>query len=389
MLFVSYMDNGQIIFSKGMIEYDSMLVIWLIGCTIVSASASAMYCYTFRRLGRGLCAALGRRTLVGIFLLMLPAAAAAVAAPVALSAVLAAALLVMRFTRCSYAAALTGMSLTVSADIVISGILLHIIGTYVRPELPGALGIIVEILLFSILRCTALYIFAVASVRDISAAEHSCDKHGLYTAVCFCAAAAAVMAAGFRGYSLPVCISSALCVILIALALYGERQRAQLRRELCQTQLQRDKYGNELSMRISNSDRERRIHHDLRNHISMLSSLAVQKKYDTLERYLGKLMDEIKMQRCYSRSGNRDIDSIINYKLAEGNLDEELADISVLVPPQIAIAPFDLDVLLGSLLDNALQAISEGGGRLSLEMRHNQGILYIKMKTPGGTLKDK
>ena len=105
----------------------------------------------------------------------------------------------------------------------------------------------------------------------------------------------------------------------------------------------------------------RRIRHDLKKHLSVLLEMVRIGQTNETEKYITLLIDDGVGDRPeeVSRSGNIIVDSLINntYTLAQKyNID---FNINVLVP---AILPFEsghLAIILGNLMENALEACQE------------------------------
>ena len=129
----------------------------------------------------------------------------------------------------------------------------------------------------------------------------------------------------------------------------------------------------------------RRIRHDLKKHLSVLLEMVRIGQTNETEKYITLLIDDGVGDRPeeVSRSGNIIVDSLINntYTLAQKyNID---FNINVLVP---AILPFEsghLAIILGNLMENALEAcqeIKEGKRFINLDISYVKEVFQLSIK---------
>lgn len=132
----------------------------------------------------------------------------------------------------------------------------------------------------------------------------------------------------------------------------------------------------ETSLRANKS-----IKHDLKNHLTSLYALAGEDKKEELLNYLSQAIDIIDQRQEFSRTGNVCIDSIINFKFQNAKKDNIDINVDLNVPKEIKIPSFDMTVILGNLLDNALNAVKklENHRFIKIAMKYTKGRLIIKM----------
>ena len=96
--------------------------------------------------------------------------------------------------------------------------------------------------------------------------------------------------------------------------------------------------------------------HDYRNHIQTMKSYASMEDLDSIKRYLDELDTDLSTVDTVIKTGNRMTDAILNSKLtlAEENGLEIKCDAKL--PELIPINQVDLCILLGNLIDNAIEA---------------------------------
>ena len=96
--------------------------------------------------------------------------------------------------------------------------------------------------------------------------------------------------------------------------------------------------------------------------------------------HLKELTDVCNKTKEYSHSGNITIDSIINYKLQNAEQRHIKVTADIFVPMELAVPTFDLAVVLGNLLDNAIEAVSYVEDRwIDIRVKYTKGRLIIEI----------
>lgn len=96
--------------------------------------------------------------------------------------------------------------------------------------------------------------------------------------------------------------------------------------------------------------------HDYHNHIQTLKAYMSLEQYEEVVRYLESLDRDLTSVDTLLRTGNVMIDAILNSKLSLIQKRDIQTDVTVTVPGQIPVSDVDLAVLIGNLLDNAMEA---------------------------------
>lgn len=129
----------------------------------------------------------------------------------------------------------------------------------------------------------------------------------------------------------------------------------------------------------------RRIRHDLKNHLSGLLGMIQTGQTSEAEKYIMQMLDIGAGEHLeeISRSGNIVVDSLINHAYTAAKKDNIQFNINVLVPASIPFESGHLAIILGNLLENALEAcrnIPDKKGFISLDISYAKDIfqLYIK-----------
>lgn len=140
-------------------------------------------------------------------------------------------------------------------------------------------------------------------------------------------------------------------------------------------------YENELKVMQKNQEGVRRLKHDMENHINAIYGLLEQRKYKECMEYLKKINGALNESKAIANSGNTVIDSIINYKLSNIDNQNVKFNINLKIATHINIPNFDIAVLVGNLVDNALEAVTNLNEDCFIEifMKQEKGMLIIVM----------
>jgi sensor histidine kinase regulating citrate/malate metabolism len=144
-------------------------------------------------------------------------------------------------------------------------------------------------------------------------------------------------------------------------------------------------YENQVVLISQSTENIRSLKHDMKNHLLILNELYAKNKKEEIEDYIGNILEQIEHE-AFSKSNNFVIDSILNFKLNEfKNKDIDIdididITLNVNIPQVINILAFDLTVILGNLLDNAITAVKQSKIKiLDLSISCSRGNLIILM----------
>ena len=116
-----------------------------------------------------------------------------------------------------------------------------------------------------------------------------------------------------------------------------------------------------------------RLRHDMKNHIIALSALSRNKEWEKIDDYL-KSMERIALDAVGDMTGNKAVDALLYQKRKRAEEENIQWECDVQIPKGNDINEFDLCVLFGNLLDNALEAC----GRMQ---RNECRFINIQAKT--------
>lgn len=134
------------------------------------------------------------------------------------------------------------------------------------------------------------------------------------------------------------------------------------------------------------------VRHDIKNHMIALKNLNSNRENTRFDEYVDNIISSVNAKTVYSNSGNVSIDSILNYKLQTiASMDIEL-DVDVAVPEKLDISAYDMTIILGNLIDNAITALKKYSGKkfFSIKINYSKGnILVTLINTYNGEIKEK
>ena len=96
--------------------------------------------------------------------------------------------------------------------------------------------------------------------------------------------------------------------------------------------------------------------HDYHNHLQSLKGYLSLNKVDQMKNYLNELETDLDSIDTLYHSGNLQLDSILNAKLSIAEKGHIRIHCDASIPPQLHVSDLDLCVILGNLLDNAIES---------------------------------
>lgn len=123
--------------------------------------------------------------------------------------------------------------------------------------------------------------------------------------------------------------------------------------------------------------------HDYHNHLQVMKAQISAGQLEEMKKYLSDLEQTLDRVDTYVRSGNLMADAILNSKLSMAEQRKIRVNCRAILPEKLSLEDVDLCVLLGNLLDNALEAcekIPEDMRFLRIYMVLNRSQLYVSIQ---------
>ena len=132
--------------------------------------------------------------------------------------------------------------------------------------------------------------------------------------------------------------------------------------------------------------------HDYHNHIQVLAAYLEQGDTEKAREFLGEIQDTLTKVDTVLKTGNTMIDAILNSKLSLMHAREIRADATAKVPAKLSVRDIDLCVIIGNLLDNAMEACEKlpAGSRFIRIYINVKGThLYMSFTNSAGKKQEK
>lgn len=123
--------------------------------------------------------------------------------------------------------------------------------------------------------------------------------------------------------------------------------------------------------------------HDYHNHLQVMKAHLAEGQLTELATYLDELECDLDHVDTFVRSGNLMVDAVLNSKLSLAERQGATVTCTALAPEKLSVDDVDLCVILGNLLDNALESCAQVGEgqrfiRVYLAVRASQ--LYVSIQ---------
>lgn len=139
-----------------------------------------------------------------------------------------------------------------------------------------------------------------------------------------------------------------------------------------------DVYAHQLDVMQESQEHIKKLRHDMKHHLIELSAMAQQDKNEDMVRYL-EHMEKFMLNPAEKVStGNKEIDGVLNYVLRQSDELLNTVDVDIQIPRQLYSKNFNICVILGNLVDNAVRESSKSDEKyLSISVRVQKDILII------------
>lgn len=140
-------------------------------------------------------------------------------------------------------------------------------------------------------------------------------------------------------------------------------------------------FQNQFSLLQSSSREIRSLRHDMRNHLAAIRSM-IDPEDRQASQYLDVLLGNFNVRQEISATGNILLDSLVNYKFRNYSAEKLKISYQAAVPEELPLNAWDMTVILGNLIDNAIEAAvkcPEDNRRISLSLNYRNSCLTIEI----------
>jgi len=180
-----------------------------------------------------------------------------------------------------------------------------------------------------------------------------------------------------------------LVIGLIIFYFYAKTLREKMKMGL--ERQEKEYYFAQNELMVETVETVKSIRHDMKLHLATLENYIKDNPEEALA-YVNHLLGDIGKSEVYSDTGNVALDSIINFKLKSVKDADIATRLDVFAPAVIGIETSDIVIIVGNLLDNAMEAVAKVDDKfINIHIAYQLGNLLIKVENPfdGVVKKDK
>ncbi len=139
-------------------------------------------------------------------------------------------------------------------------------------------------------------------------------------------------------------------------------------------------YENQLELMEESQRKIQLLRHDMKNHLLLIQSYIDKQEYESAQRYLMDVTDYMKVKEAHVQTNNSEVDAILNYKIEQAETMGCEVETKIQIPDVCFIPKLDLNILLGNLLDNAIEALSRVDERyLYIGLKYQKGVFTVRI----------
>lgn len=139
-------------------------------------------------------------------------------------------------------------------------------------------------------------------------------------------------------------------------------------------------YAEQMDIMLQSEEKVKALRHDMKHHLCEIKILASQNENSAIEEYIKDMEGFIENPDEIVSSGNTEIDSVMNYMLRRAKQELDIVNVDVQLPKAVSHT-FDINVILGNLLENAIDAAAQTKEkRLDFHVELTQGFLRLQIE---------
>lgn len=160
-----------------------------------------------------------------------------------------------------------------------------------------------------------------------------------------------------------------------------EQKNWQTQYKLHMIEYSNNAYQHQIELMNESQKKLRYLRHDFKNHLNKIRGLIDDNDFFGAVNYLDAMSESIIVKQEYSKTGNKDVDSLINYELTRASEFGTEIICNIDLPEQLNITPFDMTVILGNLLDNSIDALRQSNKKtMMITIKYKKGIIRIDIE---------
>lgn len=140
-------------------------------------------------------------------------------------------------------------------------------------------------------------------------------------------------------------------------------------------------YSHQLDVLMQSEEKVKALRHDMKNHLGELALMAGNQNNEEIRKYIQDMGEYMQNQSELVSCGNKNLDSLLNYLLGQAKKKLNHVEYEVRVPSDLCISAFDLNVILGNLTENAIEAAEQTKDKwMSVDIYYEKGMLSMEIK---------
>lgn len=139
-------------------------------------------------------------------------------------------------------------------------------------------------------------------------------------------------------------------------------------------------YANQLEVIRQSEEKIKTLRHDMKHHMNEIKLLANRHHVAEIQEYIDCMETYIQNPNEIVSSGNTEIDSVLNYMLQKAREKLKTVIVKVMLPEKMKHT-FEINVLIGNLLENAIEAaVLTEKKYLKVNISLKKGVLKIRIE---------
>lgn len=132
----------------------------------------------------------------------------------------------------------------------------------------------------------------------------------------------------------------------------------------------------------------KKFRHDLKNHLICVSHLLEESKMEDSKEYLSRMYENLERYALRFSTGNDILDAILNEQARSADKQGVLLRVNGAVPKEIQISEFDLSVVFGNALQNAVEGAAKAPSGKNVEVSLGCYNNYLNIRIKNSALRN-
>lgn len=139
-------------------------------------------------------------------------------------------------------------------------------------------------------------------------------------------------------------------------------------------------YENQFEVMQQSEYKVHALRHDMKHHIHNIYIMTHKNQKEDVLKYLESMQESLENPKEHVVTGNGDIDVILNYMLEKAERAGIKVEQKVKVPKKIEVEAYELNIIFGNLLENAIEAAKKTTDKLiKLHIVAEKGMLMVNI----------